>query len=109
MQPPAFSRARAKALAKVPRLSSCLLFPAQAEAPCGRLTTVQFIKRFRHAPDNKNVTQSQSGADDMLEKIAATNDFTIGDVVRLFLIEALPEPHWKLGTLDFSQTRRLLL
>ena len=34
---------------------------------------------------------------DMLEKIAAANDLTIADVVRLFLIEALPEPHWKLG------------
>jgi hypothetical protein len=39
---------------------------------------------------------------DMLEKIAATNDLTIADVVRLFLVEALPESEWKLGTLEVS-------
>jgi hypothetical protein len=33
---------------------------------------------------------------EMLEIIAATNHLTITDVVRLFLIEALPEPEWEL-------------
>jgi hypothetical protein len=39
---------------------------------------------------------------DMLEKIAATNHLTIADVVRLFLVEALPKPEWKVGTLEVS-------
>lgn len=39
---------------------------------------------------------------DMLEKIAATNHLAIAEVVRLFLLEALPEGEWKLGTLEVS-------
>jgi hypothetical protein len=40
---------------------------------------------------------------DMLEKIATTNHLAIADVVRLFLVQALPEGEWKLGTLQLSR------
>ena len=40
---------------------------------------------------------------DMLEIIAATNHLAIADVVRLFLVQALPEGEWKLGTLELSR------
>jgi hypothetical protein len=40
----------------------------------------------------------------MLEKIAAINHLTIADVARLFLVEALPEGEWKLGTLELSRS-----
>jgi hypothetical protein len=43
---------------------------------------------------------------DMLEKIAATNDLSIADVVRLFLVEALPEGEWELGTSELSSARQ---
>jgi len=36
----------------------------------------------------------------MLEKMAATNHLTITEVVRLFFVEALPEPEQKLGTFE---------
>ena len=39
---------------------------------------------------------------DMLEKIAAINHLAVAEVVRLFLVEALPELGSKLGTLDLS-------
>jgi hypothetical protein len=39
---------------------------------------------------------------DMLEIIAATNHLAISDVVWLFLVPALPEREWKLGTLELS-------
>jgi hypothetical protein len=38
----------------------------------------------------------------MLEKIAATNHLAIADVVRLFLVQALPELEWKLEALEVS-------
>ena len=41
---------------------------------------------------------------DVLEKIAAINHLAVADVVRLFLLEALPEEGWKLGTLELSPT-----
>ena len=44
---------------------------------------------------NKLITPS-----DVLEKIAAINHLTIAEVVRLFLVQALPEAEWKLGTLN---------
>jgi hypothetical protein len=46
---------------------------------------------------------------DVLEKIAAINHLTVAEVVRLFLVQALPETDWKLGTLELSpaQSRRL--
>jgi hypothetical protein len=50
-----------------------------------------------------NKVNSVATPADMLEKIAATNDLTIEDVVRLFLIEALPEGKCKLGTLELSR------
>ena len=40
----------------------------------------------------------------VLEKIAATNHLAVADVVRLFLLQALPEEEWKLGTLELSTT-----
>jgi hypothetical protein len=40
---------------------------------------------------------------DMLEKIAATNHLAIADVVRLFLVQALPEGESKLGNLELSR------
>ena len=40
---------------------------------------------------------------DRLEKIAATNHLAIVDVVRLFLVQALPEREWKLGTFELSR------
>jgi hypothetical protein len=39
---------------------------------------------------------------DVLEKIAAMNHLTVAEVVRLFLVQALPETDWKLGTLELS-------
>jgi hypothetical protein len=41
---------------------------------------------------------------DVLEKIAAINHLTVAEVVRLFLVQALPESDWKLGTLELSPT-----
>jgi len=41
---------------------------------------------------------------DMLEKIAAINHLAVADVIRLFLLRALPEEEWKLGTLELSPT-----
>ena len=41
---------------------------------------------------------------DVLEKIAAINHLAVADVVRLFLLEALPEEGLKLGTLELSPT-----
>jgi hypothetical protein len=38
----------------------------------------------------------------MLETIAATNNLGIAEVVRLFLVEALREGEWNLGTLEVS-------
>jgi hypothetical protein len=45
---------------------------------------------------------------DVLEKIAALNHLAVAEVVRLFLVQALPEADWKLGTLKLSpaQSRR---
>jgi len=45
---------------------------------------------------------------DVLEKIAAINHLTVAEVVRLFLVQALPETDWKLGTLELwpAQSRR---
>jgi hypothetical protein len=45
---------------------------------------------------------------DVLEKIAAINHLAVAEVVRLFLVLALPEGEWKLGTLELSpaQSRR---
>jgi hypothetical protein len=40
---------------------------------------------------------------DMLEKIAAINHLSVADVVQLFLVQALPEGEWKLGTLELSR------
>jgi len=48
---------------------------------------------------NKVITSA-----DVLEKIAAINHLTVADVVRLFLLEALPEEGSKLGTLELSPT-----
>jgi hypothetical protein len=39
---------------------------------------------------------------DMLEIIAAINQLTVADVVRLFLVEALAEGGSKLGALEVS-------
>jgi hypothetical protein len=39
---------------------------------------------------------------DTLEEIAATNHLAIEEVVRLFLLEGLPEGEWKLETLERS-------
>jgi hypothetical protein len=39
---------------------------------------------------------------DVLEEIAAINHLTVAEVVRLFLVQALPETDWKLGTLELS-------
>ena len=41
---------------------------------------------------------------DVLEKIAAINHLAVADVVRLFLLEALPKEEWKLGTLELLPT-----
>jgi hypothetical protein len=41
---------------------------------------------------------------DVLERIAAINHLAVADVVRLFLLQALPEEEWKLGTLELSPT-----
>jgi hypothetical protein len=45
---------------------------------------------------------------DMLERIAAINHLPVAKVVRLFLVQALPERERKLGTLQLSpvQSRR---
>jgi hypothetical protein len=39
---------------------------------------------------------------DVLEKIAAINHLGVAEVVRLFLVQALPETDWKLETLELS-------
>ena len=44
---------------------------------------------------------------DVLEKIAAINHLAFAEVVRLFLVQALPEADWKLGTLELSQHNRV--
>ena len=44
---------------------------------------------------------------DVLEKIAAINHLTVAEVVRLFLVQALPEMDWKLGTLERSPPNRV--
>ena len=68
------------------------------------------MKRFREYPlhmhskranENKLITPA-----DVLEKIAATNHLAVTEVVRLFLVQALPEPEWKLGTLEVSPARQ---
>jgi hypothetical protein len=41
---------------------------------------------------------------DVLQKIAAINHLAVADVVRIFLLQALPEEEWKLGTLELSPT-----
>ena len=41
---------------------------------------------------------------DVLEEIAAINHLAVADVVRLFLVQTLPEVEWKLGTLELSPT-----
>jgi hypothetical protein len=41
---------------------------------------------------------------DVLEKIAAKNHLTVAEVVRLFLVQALPDTDWKLGTLELSRS-----
>jgi chemotaxis signal transduction protein len=38
---------------------------------------------------------------DVLEEIAAINHLAVAEVVRLLLVQALPETEWKLGTLNF--------
>jgi hypothetical protein len=38
----------------------------------------------------------------VLEKISALNDLAVAEVVRLCLVQALPEADWKLGTLERS-------
>jgi hypothetical protein len=45
---------------------------------------------------------------DVLEKIAALNHLAVTEVVRLFLVQALPKADWKFGTLKLSpaQSRR---
>jgi hypothetical protein len=50
---------------------------------------------------NKVITSA-----DMLEKIAAINHLAVADVVRLFLLQALPEEEWKLATLELSPTHK---
>jgi hypothetical protein len=45
---------------------------------------------------------SALNSDDMLEKIAAINHLTVTNVVRLLLVEALPEEGSKLGTRRFA-------
>jgi hypothetical protein len=44
---------------------------------------------------------------DVLEKIAAINHLAVVEVVRLFLVQALPEADWKLGTLELSRPNRV--
>jgi hypothetical protein len=44
---------------------------------------------------------------DVLEKIAAINHLAVAEVVRLFLVQALPETDWKLGTLELSRPNRV--
>ena len=44
---------------------------------------------------------------DVLEKIAAINHLAVAEVVRLFLLQALPEEEWKLGTLELSTTHEV--
>lgn len=44
---------------------------------------------------------------DVLEKIAAINHLTVVEVVRLFLVQALPETDWKLETLNFRSPNRV--
>jgi hypothetical protein len=41
---------------------------------------------------------------DVLQKIAAINHLAVANVVWLFLLQALPEEEWKLGTLELSPT-----
>ena len=55
----------------------------------------------KHANGNKLITPP-----DVLEKIAAINHLTVADVVRLFLLEALPEEGSKLGTLELHPPNR---
>jgi hypothetical protein len=43
---------------------------------------------------------------DVLEKIAAINHLAVAEIVRLFLLQALPEEEWKLGTLELSPTHK---
>jgi hypothetical protein len=44
---------------------------------------------------------------DVLEKIAAINHLAVAEVVRLFLVQALPETDRKLGTLELSRPNRV--
>ena len=50
---------------------------------------------------NKLITPS-----DVLEKIAAINHLPVAEIVRLFLVQALPETDWKLGTSELHPPNR---
>jgi hypothetical protein len=49
--------------------------------------------------------RAKGNSADALEKIAAINHLDVVKVVRLLLLQALPEEEWKLGTLELSPTR----
>jgi hypothetical protein len=46
-------------------------------------------------------------APDVLEKIAAINHLAVAEVVRLLLVQALPEADRKLGPLELSRPNRV--
>jgi hypothetical protein len=66
---------------------------------CTMRNVSQTIAAMGSKPSKVNSVTIPAG---MLEKIAATSHLAVSEVVRLFLVEALPKGKWNLGALEVS-------